>query len=94
MFDMTLNIAYNATLGIMTVLSLSLTIISILGYNRTRNKKLLFIALAFLSFFIKGIWLTFNSYISPIEVNLSFWLPVLILDNIILGLFYLTSCKR
>ncbi len=87
-------IAYNAVLGIMTVLSLALTIIAIIGYRRTRNSKFLFIMFAFLSFFIKGVWLSYNSYINPIEVDFSFWLPVLVLDNIILSLFYLTSLKR
>lgn len=87
-------IAYNATLGIMTVLSLTLSMISGIGYKRTRNSKLLFISLAFISFFIKGIWLSYNSYLYPLEVDFDFWLPVLILDNIILILFYLTSLKR
>jgi len=87
-------IAYNATLGVMTVLSLVLTIISGIGYERTKNTKLLLITLAFLFFLFKGIWLSYNSYIQPIEVDFDFWLPVLILDNIILVLFYLTSLKR
>ncbi len=87
-------LAYNATLGVMTVLSLALTIISLLGYERTKNSKFLFITLAFLSFFIKGIWLSYNSYIHPIEIDFDFWLPVLVLDNIILILFYFTTLKR
>ncbi|MGM0405369.1 MAG: hypothetical protein ACQEQM_04430 [Thermoplasmatota archaeon] len=87
-------IAYNATLGIMTVLSLTLSIISGIGYKRTHNSKFLFILLAFISFFIKGIWLSYNSYMYPLEMDFDLWLPVLVLDNMILILFYLTSLKR
>lgn len=87
-------IAYNATLGIMTVLSLTLSIISGIGYKRTRNSKFIFISLAFVSFFIKGIWLSYNSYLYPLEIDFDLWLPVLVFDNIILVLFYLTSLKR
>lgn len=87
-------IVYNAVLGIMTVLSLALTIISIIGYKRTRDSKFLFITLAFLSFFVKGLWLFYNSYLYPVDVDFDFWLPVLVLDNIILVSFYLTSLKR
>lgn len=87
-------IAYNAVLGIMTVLSLTLTVIAIIGYKRIRSSKFLFITFAFLSFFIKGVWLSYNSFVHPIDIDFYFWLPVLVLDNIILGLFYLTSLKR
>ncbi len=90
----TFQIAYNVTLGVMTVLSLALTIISVVGYKRTKNSKLLLVTLAFLSFFSKGLWLSYNSYVSPIDIDFSFWLPVLVLDNIILVSFYLTCLKR
>ncbi|MFP4000736.1 MAG: hypothetical protein ACLFSM_03005 [Thermoplasmata archaeon] len=89
-----LQIAYNATLGVMIVLSLTLTIISSICYSRVRNSKFLFITVAFASFFIKGVWLSYNSYIDPIDLDFYFWLPVLVLDNVILVSFYLTSLKR
>lgn len=87
-----IEIAFNIVLGIMTVLAFSLFIISILSYRRSENKKMLFLGGAFISFFVKGLWMTYLLFTEPLEQYL--WLPVLILDTAILIIFYCSTLKR
>ena len=89
-----IEIAYNVSLAVMTVLSFVLTMIGSLAYRRTGNRKLLAITGAFFIFLIKGIWLSYSSFNYSFTEGQYVWLPVLILDTIILVMFYLSSLKR
>ncbi len=85
---------YNILLASMTVLSLFLTVVSILAYRRSKNKKLLYVSGAFLLFLGKGLWLSYNSFIVSLSSNNDIWIPVLALDMVILVIFYFGAMKR
>lgn len=75
-----------------TVLSLGLFVLSMLGYYRRRNPKMIFVSLVFLIFFIKGIMLSlgiFSSEIIILNTSINPW----IFDLLILVLLYITSLK-
>jgi len=86
----TINIVFAASI---TVFSLGLLIISILSYRNSKNLKLIFISLVFLTLLIKGILLSlsvFNSNIEPLTI-----MPFSgIFDLTILVLIFIATLKR
>ena len=89
-----IEIIYNTALGVMTVVSLALTVIAMLAYKRSRNSKILAITSAFSLFLIKGLWLSYQSFNEPMVNESDLLIPVLIIDTIILILFYISAFKR
>ena len=75
-----------------TMLSLGLLVLSLLGYRRSKNVKMLLVSLVFLVFLIKGIIVSFSLFleITIFDSILNIW----IFDLIILVLLYITSLKR
>ena len=78
--------------GFLTVFSGGLLIISILSYQKSRNKKILFISVVFLFFLIKGILLSASILISEVQDILSIPLMAFI-DLLILLLLFLAVLK-
>ena len=75
-----------------TVLSLGLFILSILGYLKRKNTKMIFVSLVFLVFLVKGILLSLGVFSSEIIVLNSSFNPW-IFDLVVLVLLYVTSLK-
>ncbi len=74
----------------MTVFSVTLLLISVISYLRTRNRRLGLVSLAFLMFFAKGVALTVGLY-WPSVWNVTADMPSLLFDVLILLiLFYAT----
>ena len=76
-----------------TVLSLGILILSIIGYKKTKNNKLIFVSTAFLIFFIKGLFLSiglFNDQLAVINANSYFGL----FDVLILTILFISTLKR
>ncbi len=79
------------------ILSLSITTIALLSYRRTRNNKILHIAVGFCLFFIKGVVLTITLFTGLLELEGSsiYVLAILItIDLLILIALYLSIFKR
>jgi len=75
-----------------TMLSLGLLILSLLGYHRNKNVKMLFVSLVFLVFLIKGIIVSISFFL---EITLfDSILNILFFDLAILVLLYISSLKR
>lgn len=75
-----------------TVLSLGLFILSLLGYLRRKKTKMIFVSLVFLVFLVKGILLSLGIFSSEIIVLNSSFNPW-IFDLVVLVLLYVTSLK-
>lgn len=75
-----------------TVLSLVLTIISFLSYRKKGMRKLLYISIAFLLFFIQGLVLSAALFISSVKDNLLLY--ICILNTAILLILYLSVIKK
>ena len=90
---MLLGMIYNLSFAVLTVLALVLSVISILAYRRSKKKKLFFVSMAFILFFLKGIWLTYALFYIPIEGWEPFLIPVAVLDCLILVLLYTSIVK-
>ena len=75
-----------------TVLSLGLFILSMLGYLKRKNTKMIFVSLVFLVFLVKGILLSLGVFSSEIIVLNSSFNPW-IFDLVVLVLLYVTSLK-
>jgi hypothetical protein len=57
--------------GITTVFSLGLFIISLMSYRKSRNKKILFVSLVLLLFFIKNLLLSSFLFTAQIQNNIN-----------------------
>jgi hypothetical protein len=57
--------------GITTVFSLGLFIISLTSYRKSRNKKILFVSLVLLLFFIKNLLLSSFLFAAQIQNNIN-----------------------
>jgi hypothetical protein len=57
--------------GITTVFSLGLFIISLTSYRKSRNKKILFVSLVLLLFFIKNLLLSSFLFTAQIQNNIN-----------------------
>ena len=82
------------------ILALSLLVIAALSYNRTKNRKILIITVAFLFFFIKSIILSIGLYTDVLASNnlpSTFVIPfdfLLFFDFLILLVLYFAVFKR
>lgn len=90
---MIVDILYNLSFSVMTVLALTLFVISLLAYRRLKSMKLLLASTAFFLFFIKGLWLSYYLFTVPEKTWDVFLLPIALLDTIILVLLYLSLVK-
>lgn len=55
--------------GFATIFSLGLCIISLISYRRSKNKKIFFVSLVLLLFFIKNLFLSITLFTAPIQNN-------------------------
>ncbi len=90
---MYMDMIYNISFAILTILALALFVISIFAYRRSRNNKILMVSMAFLLFFLKGLWLTYSLFTYPKGGWGVFLAPVAVLDCMILILLYLSLLK-
>jgi len=90
---MSLSLIYNLSFAFLTVLALVLSIISILAYRRSKKEKLLIVSIAFVLFFVKGLWLTYSLFNIPRGSWDPFLIPVAVLDCLILILLYISLLK-
>lgn len=76
-----------------TIFSFGLCIVSFLSFYKFKNLKLIFVCLAFLVFFIKGILQSLGLFVEEFAIiPASFYLGLL--DLIILILLFLATLKR
>ena len=78
-----------------TIFSLGLLLISLVGYKRNKNQKLLLLSGIFILFLIKGI--VFSLYVFHIETPFSLIITQKYLglfDLVILSILFLTTLKR
>lgn len=78
--------------GFLTVFSFGLWVISILTYQKSKNKKILFVNIVFLLFFLKGLLLSlsifFNGFLDFLTI------PILaVFDLLILVLLFIAVLK-
>ena len=90
---MYIDIIYNLSFAVLTILALALFVISIFAYRRSKNNKILMVSTAFLLFFLKGLWLTYSLFTYPKGEWEVFLAPVAVLDCVILILLYLSLLK-
>jgi len=82
------------------ILALSLLIIAVMSYNRTKNRKILIITTAFAFFFLKSVILSIGLYTDVLASNnlpSTFVVPfdfLLFFDFLILLLLYFAVFKR
>jgi hypothetical protein len=79
--------------GFLTMFSFGLWIISIFSYRKSRNKKLIFVNIVFLIFFIKGVLLSLGIFISEIYDSVSIQL-LAVFDLIIICLLFISVLKK
>jgi len=77
----------------MTVFSVTLFIISLLSYIRTRNGRILLVSLAFLMFSVKGVALSIGLY-RPAMLHVTTDLPSLLFDVLILLILYFATLRE
>lgn len=74
--------------GFITVFSLGLLIISFNSYRKSMNKKILFVSLVLLFFFLKTLFLSFMLFTTQIESN-SILFALELFDLLILMFLYI-----
>ena len=74
--------------GFITVFSLGLLIISFNSYRKSKNKKILFVSLVLLFFFLKTLFLSFMLFTAQIESD-SILLALELFDLLILMFLYI-----
>ena len=76
-----------------TIFSIGLFSISILSYNKSKNKKLLFVSIVFLLFFIKGINLSLSLFFTELKTYIT--IPILaVFDLLVLFLLFIATLKK
>lgn len=86
-------VAENLAAAAVTVTAATLTVIAFLSWNFSRSRKVLFLAVGFLLFFVKGVVLSVALFFEPSWGRV--FLPVsLMLDLAILALFYWAVLQR
>jgi hypothetical protein len=76
-----------------TIFSFGLFSVSALSYNKSKNKKLLFISTVFLLFIIKGIILSLSLFLP--ELNMYITIPILaVFDLLVLFLLFIATLKK
>ncbi|HYY47390.1 MAG TPA: hypothetical protein VFA17_01740 [Thermoplasmata archaeon] len=83
----------NVLLAAESVFALALTVIAVLAFRRSRDPHLVFLAVAFGVFFLKGLLLTYLFFMNTIGLN-GFFLLSGFLDLAILALFYGFTLRR
>jgi DMSO reductase anchor subunit len=81
----------NAVTGWLTVFAFLLTVVALLAYRRSRNRKMLGIAAAFGLFFVKGVAVTYALFTATSLDTL--WVPMALFDTFALLGFYLSALK-
>lgn len=67
----TISLLNISIVGITTVFSLGLFVISLISYRKSKNKKILFVNLVLLLFFIKNLLLSFFLFTAQIQNNIT-----------------------
>ena len=79
--------------GFITIFSIGLFCVSVLSYYKSKNKKLLFVSIVFLLFFIKGVVLSLSLFISDLNVMIT--IPILaVFDLLVLFLLFIATLKN
>ncbi len=81
----------NLVAGWLTVFSFGLAVVAVLAYRRSRNPKLLGIAIAFTLFFAKGVVVTVALFTTA-RLD-AVWVPMAALDTVALLAFYGSALK-
>lgn len=79
--------------GITTVFSLGLFIISLTSYRKSKNKKILFVSLVLLLFFIKNLLLSFFLFTAQIQNNITI-LALELFDLLILVFLFIAVLTK
>ncbi|KYK32941.1 MAG: hypothetical protein AYK22_06765 [Thermoplasmatales archaeon SG8-52-3] len=76
-----------------TIFSIGLFGISILSYNKSKNKKLIFVSIVFLLFFLKGIILSLSLFLTELKplINIS---TLAVIDLIVIFLLFIATLKK
>lgn len=78
--------------GFLTVFSFALWVISIFSYQKSRNKKIIFVNIVFLIFLIKGVLLSLSIFIPELLGLLS--IPLLaVFDLLMLCLLFIAVLR-
>ena len=76
-----------------TIFSIGLFCVSLLSFNKSKNKKLLFVSIVFFLFFIKGVILSLSLFLP--EVNMNVTIPILsVFDLLVLALLFIATLKK
>ncbi len=79
--------------GFLSVFSLGLLTVSLLSLKKSLNKKLIFVSLVFVVFFVKAVLLTLSLFVSDIADFIS--IPLLsVFDVLILVLLFSATLRR
>jgi len=79
--------------GITTVFSLGLFMISLISYHRSKNKKILFVSLVLLLFFIKNLLLSYFLFTAQIQNNITI-LALELFDLLILVFLFIAVLTK
>jgi hypothetical protein len=79
--------------GFITIFSLGMLLLSILSYKRSKNFKILFVAMVFFLFFIKGFLLSLSLFITEINdiVSIQF---LGVFDLLMIVLLFIATLKK
>lgn len=81
----------NAVAGWLTVFSALLAVVAVLAYRRSRNSKMLGVAVAFGLFFAKGIVVTYALFTAVTLEDV--WVPMAAFDTVALLAFFASALK-
>lgn len=88
-----ISLAIISIVGITTVFSLGLFIISLNSYRKTQKKKILFVSLLLLLFFIKNLLLSFFLFTTQIETTIAI-LALELFDLLILVFLFIAVLTK
>ncbi|MFH1101396.1 MAG: hypothetical protein V1726_05105 [Methanobacteriota archaeon] len=88
-----MDVGYLILSGTITIISCILLAVSLHSYRVFGNKKLYFVVLVFLFFFIKGLLLTVGVFFNVIVAVMTSYY-IWIIDLIILTLLYISALKK
>jgi len=79
------------------ILSLSIAVVALLSYRRTKNQKILKVSVGFCLFFVKGVTLTITLFTGLLRVegiSIHILNVLIFIDMLILIALYLSIFKR
>jgi len=79
--------------GFLTIFSFGMWVISIFSYQKSRNKKILFVNIVFLLFLLKGVLLSLSIFLTDLQEFLSISLFA-VFDLLILFLLFVAVLKK